>query len=76
VAGRGIEFHLTNIRSSLEFTVEVPANSIDSVRRTAQSKQTTNTTDPIFYITLVSQELSLNASQNTSQVMLGFIAFI
>ena len=71
--GSGIEFNLTNIRSNSQIVVEIPFQTVESIRQSRRNKQTTDANNtaadlPVFYCTLIGQQFAFNASLNTSQV--------
>ena len=61
----GITFNLTDIRSGSRVVANISLESIESSLQSFKNKELPETT---FYVTLLSQEIPLNASQNTSQV--------
>ena len=68
-----IVFNLTNIRTGMRVVAEIPFHSTKTLRKTTRDKRSSysksSTESPVFFATLLGEQISLNTSQNTSQVV-------
>jgi len=65
----GIKFALRNVRYNTNVTLDIPYHSTLAAYPSVKKMEYPETNDLAFYATMLGQQISLDANQNTSEVI-------